>query len=89
MKKHAAFFRAATAVALCVCMLAGAMTANADVLEEELPITLTSPSLMLLEAESGAVIFEKNADTRRPVASVTKLMTALILLERIESGIIW
>ena len=38
-----------------------------------------------MEADTGTVIFEKNADEQRPVASVTKLMTAL-LLERIEAG---
>jgi len=83
--KHTAFFRV-TAAVVCLCMFMSAGMAHAQVLEEESPITLTSPSYMLLEADSGAVIFEKNADARRPVASVTKLMTALILLEKLENG---
>lgn len=85
MMKHTAFFRVMAAV-VCLCLLMPADIARAQVLEEEIPITLTSPSCMLLEADSSAVIFEKNADVRRPVASVTKLMTALILLEKLENG---
>jgi len=55
-------------------------------MEESLPITLTSPSLILTEASTGQVIFEKNADERRPVASVTKIMTILLTLEAIDEG---
>lgn len=56
----------------------------AEPLEKECPLTLTAPSAILLEANGGTVIFEKNADEKRPVASVTKLMTLLIVLERLE-----
>ena len=49
-------------------------------------MTLTAPSALLMEAETGAVIFEKNADERRPAASVTKLMTLLLLFERLDAG---
>lgn len=55
-------------------------------LESGTPVELTSPSAMLLEAETGTVIFEKNADEHRQVASVTKLMTLLICLEKLEAG---
>lgn len=61
-------------------------SAQAQPLEREAPVALTAPCYLLMEAETGTVIFEKNADERRPVASVTKLMTALLLLERIENG---
>ena len=49
-------------------------------------MTLTAPSAILLEADTGAVIFEKNADERRPVASITKLMTLLLALEKLDEG---
>lgn len=55
-------------------------------MEEGTPITLTAPSAILIEASTGRVIFEKNADERRPVASVTKVMTILLTLEAIDSG---
>ena len=60
--------------------------AAAQPLESAPPIALTAPSYILVEADTGAVIFEKNADEPRPVASVTKLMTMLLLLERIDQG---
>ena len=61
-------------------------TAFAAPLETAVPLELTSPSVMLVEAETGTVIFEKGADEKRQVASITKLMTLLICLEKIEAG---
>ena len=55
-------------------------------LEEGTPFELSSPSVILTEASSGRVIFEKQADMRRPVASVTKVMTILLALEAIDEG---
>lgn len=55
-------------------------------MEEGTPFTLTSPSVILTEPKTGKVIFEKNADERRPVASVTKVMTILLTLEAIDDG---
>ena len=70
---------------LCVCLPLAALAAP---LEEGTPMTLTAPSAILLEADTGAVIFEKNADERRPVASVTKLMTLLLVLEKLDESVI-
>lgn len=55
-------------------------------LEEGTPMTLTTPSAILAETATGTVIFEKNADEKREVASITKLMTALLVLEALERG---
>ena len=55
-------------------------------LETGEPVPLTSPSAILAEAATGTVIFEKNADEKREVASVTKLMTVLLLFEDLEAG---
>ncbi len=65
-------------------MMAG--TAMAAPLENSVPMELTSPSAMLVEAEGGTVIFEKNADEKRQVASVTKLMTLLLCFEALDAG---
>ncbi len=42
---------------------------------------LSAASAVLMEAETGAVLLAKDADTRRPMASTTKIMTALVVLE--------
>lgn len=81
----ARFYRLA-AYLICVSLFCLPVSALAAPLEEETPITLTAPSAILLEAQTGAVIFEKNADEARPAASVTKLMTLLIVLEKLDEG---
>ena len=55
-------------------------------LEEGVPLEITSPAVILAEAATGTVIFEKNADERREVASITKLMTALLVFEALEDN---
>jgi len=50
------------------------------------PIKLNCASALLVEAQSGQILFEMNADVQRPVASVTKVMTILLALEAIEDG---
>jgi D-alanyl-D-alanine carboxypeptidase (penicillin-binding protein 5/6) len=47
--------------------------------------TITSPAAIVVEATSGDVAYEKDPDARLPIASTTKLMTALLTLEQDES----
>lgn len=61
---------------------------RAQPLEGSAPLTLSSPSAILTEASTGQVIFEQNADERRPIASVTKVMTILLTLEAMDAGLI-
>ena len=79
-----AWMKRFAAVGLAALLLSRA--ALAAPIESGTPMELTSPSAMLLEAETGTVIFEKNADQRRQVASVTKLMTLLICFEELAAG---
>lgn len=67
-------------------LLPGIAQADELPVKAEVPITLTSPSAILCEASTGQVIFEKNADERRPVASVNKVMTILLTLEAVDEG---
>ncbi len=45
-----------------------------------------APSAILIEAETGQVLFEKNADEEMAPASITKIMALLIAMEEIENG---
>ena len=54
--------------------------------EEALPFDLNCRSAVLMEAETGTILYEKNADEALPPASVTKIMTLLIIMEAIDSG---
>ena len=49
---------------------------------EELP----APSAVLMEASTGKVLFEKNAHEQRACASVTKVMTLLLVMEALDAG---
>lgn len=54
--------------------------------QTETGIALTAPAAILVEASTGKVLFEKNADEVREPASVTKVMTLLLAFEAIDSG---
>ena len=59
---------------------------SVNVYAEEVDLQLQSPSYMLMEASTGKVILEKNADERRSPASITKIMTLLLIFESLEQG---
>ena len=46
------------------------------------PLELGAKSAIIVEASTGIPVFEKDADAKRFPASTTKIMTALLLLER-------
>ena len=47
---------------------------------------LPAKSYILVEANTGKVLAEKNADEKMPPASITKIMTMLLLAEKLDSG---
>lgn len=49
-------------------------------------IAISAPSAVLMEKTSGEVIYEKNAHEHLSPASVTKVMTMLLIVEAIENG---
>ncbi len=49
-------------------------------------LQLKCKSAILMEASTGRVIYEQNADEALPPASVTKVMTLLLVMEAVEDG---
>ncbi len=49
-------------------------------------LAISAPSAVLMEASTGQVIYDKDADTQRPPASVTKVMTLLLIFDALEDG---
>ena len=47
---------------------------------------VSAPCAILTDSASGAVLYEKNADEQRSCASLTKIMTVLLVMEAIDSG---
>lgn len=73
-----------------VCLLlAGIMMPYAFAEEKQAAPVDLSPnarSAILMDADTGTVIFEKNPDEKLPPASITKIMTMLLAMEAIDQG---
>lgn len=54
--------------------------------EEADGIAISAPSALLMEMSTGQVIYEKDADVKRAPASVTKIMTLLLIFDALEAG---
>lgn len=52
---------------------------------EDLKLAENAKSAILIEASTGEVLFEKNADERLVPASMTKMMSMLVIIEAIEN----
>lgn len=52
----------------------------------ELPFDVDALSAVLMDAETGEILYAKNPDEALPPASVTKIMTLLLVMEAIDSG---
>lgn len=65
---------------LCIILiLAEGITVRANV-------TVSAPSVILMEASTGQIVYEMNATERRCPASITKIMTLLLAFEQIAAG---
>lgn len=53
---------------------------------EEVSLNISAPSAILMEASTGQVIYERNAEERLHPASITKIMTLLLIFEALEEG---
>lgn len=69
-------------------LLAGTFFSGVSVQAEETenPLSLSTQAYVLMEPETGTIILEKDKDTRRSPASVTKIMTLLLIFDHMEAG---
>ena len=56
--------------------------AQADEAKAQKAVYLRSSSALVLDADTGEIVLDKNADAVTPIASITKLMTAIVVLDR-------
>ncbi len=47
---------------------------------------LKASSAILVDAKSGGILFKKNPDEKLPIASITKIMSMLLIMEELDSG---
>lgn len=50
------------------------------------PVQTEAPSAILMEISTGEVLYDKNSQEQRSPASITKIMTLLLIFEELESG---
>lgn len=76
MKKVICFF-------ICVCFMMHSVVVFA---EGNTDLGLNAKSAILMEKSTGNILYESNPDERLPIASVTKVMTMLLIMEAVDSG---
>lgn len=76
MKKVICFF-------ICVCFMMQSVVVFA---EGNTDLGLNAKSAILMEESTGNILYESNPDKRLPIASVTKVMTMLLIMEAVDSG---
>lgn len=54
--------------------------------EDNMPLSLSSASALLMEKETGTILLQQNAHQKLEPASVTKVMTLLLVMEAVDSG---
>lgn len=82
MKKTKSLGRMLGIVIVCIAFFAAPAPVEA--------LSVSSPAAFALDAKTGEALYEKNADTMRPCASLTKLMTAYLVFESISrSELTW
>ena len=69
---------------LAVLLLAGLFPAAA--VGEDAGLSLSCPSAILMEKETGTILYEQDAHQKLEPASVTKIMTLLLVMEAVDSG---
>ena len=80
MKKFFKFFKITLCYVMCFIFLL-AMPLKVDAAP-----AVEAPSYILMESSTGQIICEQNADERRSPASITKIMTLLVIFDHIGTG---
>ena len=77
----------AALLALFLLCLTPAYAAGAEAeAQSSAALTITAPSGILMEKTTGTILYEKDAHTQYEPASVTKVMTLLLVMEAIDAG---
>ncbi|NDI34286.1 D-alanyl-D-alanine carboxypeptidase family protein [Chengkuizengella sediminis] len=82
-RKHLIYF---LSTVLFISMIFPAQLIANEPEEKQIDLAPNSHSAMLIDADTGTIIYEKNAHDRLPPASITKVMTMLLIMEALDSG---
>lgn len=76
----------ALALSLAMTLLLFSPLPAAAAQEDNMPLPLSSASALLMEKETGTILLQQNAHQKLEPASVTKIMTLLLVMEAVDSG---
>ncbi len=71
-----------------IALILSTLFISPNVKAEELKLAENAKSAILIEASTGKILFEKNADEKLVPASMTKMMSMLLIMENIENGVL-
>jgi D-alanyl-D-alanine carboxypeptidase (penicillin-binding protein 5/6) len=74
---------------LSACLLISSLLPTSEAPAEQPPaeeVTVSAPSVALMEASTGQIIYEKDAHTSLHPASITKIMTMILIFDALEEG---
>lgn len=57
-----------------------------DIMKNTDLFNLKAKSVILIDTKTGMVLYDKNSDERMPIASITKIMTTLVIMDHIKEG---
>src|SRR5690625_860081 len=63
-------------------------TVKAEEEQDNIQLAEDAKAALLIERDSGKVLYDKNAHEKLPPASMTKIMTLLLIMEALESDVI-
>ncbi len=69
-----------------ICLILSCLLLASFPLAAPVPPEVNVPSAVLMERDTGTVLFEKDAHNKMPPASVTKVMTLLLVMEALDAG---
>ncbi len=68
------------------CLLVLSVSQHAFAEEKQAELAEEAAAAILMEADTGRVLYEKNSEESLPPASMTKIMTMLLIMEAIDEG---
>lgn len=83
MKNTRLLLIALCAAAIAVSASIATFSVGAEVIDS---FTVNAPSAILIDADTGTVLYEQNSKEHRPVASMVKIMTLLLTFDAIDEG---
>lgn len=79
----------ALSIILCLCLVIQTAIPNvvhAEQKKEDTNVNISAASAVLLEGSTGEIIYEKDKDKELPPASITKIMTLILIFEAVHAG---